>query len=91
MTLQVSNCLICHLHPMASSFQMPHCILNVPYFRWPVYLLCELPKKSESTYTRLGMSVTTQGRPGRQYVTGPGRNISKYRFVLLNGHRFGES
>ena len=42
--------LICHLHPMTSSFQMPHCILNVPFFRWPVYLLCELPKKSASSY-----------------------------------------
>ena len=37
---------------------------------------------------RLGMSVTTQGGSGRQYVTGPGRNISKYRFVLLNVYRF---
>ena len=39
---------------------------------------------------RLGMSVTTQGGSGRQYVTGSGRNISKYRFVLLNVHRFWE-
>ena len=29
------------------------------------------------TFTRLGMSVTTQGGSGRQCVTGPGRNISK--------------
>ena len=43
-----------------------------------------------STQTRLGMSVTTQGGSGRQYVTGPGRNISKYRFVLLNVYRFRE-
>ena len=40
--------------------------------------------------SRLGMSVTTQGGSGRQYVTGPGRNISKYRFVLLNVYRFRE-
>ena len=39
---------------------------------------------------RLGMSVTTQGGSGRQYVTGPGRNISKYMFVLLNVYRFRE-
>ena len=40
--------------------------------------------------SRLGMSVTTQAGSGRQYVTGPGRNISKYRFVLLNVYRFRE-
>ena len=40
--------------------------------------------------SRLGMSVTTQGGSGRQYVTGPGRNISKYRFVLSNVYRFRE-
>ena len=40
--------------------------------------------------SRLGMSVTVQGGSGRQYVTGPGRNISKYRFVLLNVYRFRE-
>ena len=40
---------------------------------------------------RLGMSVTMQGGSGRQYVTDPRRNISKYRFVLLNGHRFWET
>ena len=34
------------------------------------------------------MSVTTQGGSGRQYVTGPGRKISKYRLVLLNVYRF---
>ena len=39
---------------------------------------------------RLGMSVTTQGGSGRQYVTGPRRNISKYRFVLLNVYPFRE-
>ena len=39
--------------------------------------------------SRLGMSVTTQGGSGRQFVTGPGRNIFKYRFVLLNAYRFG--
>ena len=33
-------------------------------------------------YTRLGMSVITQGGSGRQYVTGPGRTISKYRLVI---------
>ena len=37
------------------------------------------------------MSVTTQGGSRRQYVTGPGRNISKYRFVLLNVYRFWET
>ena len=40
---------------------------------------------------RLGMSVTTQGGSGRQYVTGSRRNISKYRFVLLNVYRFRET
>ena len=42
------------------------------------------------TFSRLGMSVTTQGGSGRQYVPGPGRNISKYRFVLLKVYRFRE-
>ena len=37
---------------------------------------------------RLGMSVTTQGGSGRQFVTGSRRNFSKYRFVLLNVYRF---
>ena len=37
------------------------------------------------------MSVTTQGGSGRQCVTGPGRNIPKYRFVLLNVNRFWET
>ena len=41
--------------------------------------------------SRLGMSVTTQGGSGRQYVTGSRRNISKYRFVLLNVYRFRET
>ena len=41
--------------------------------------------------TRLGMSVTTQGASGRQYVTGSRRNLSKYRFVLLNVYRFRET
>ena len=40
--------------------------------------------------SRLGMSVTTQGGSGRQYVTGSRRNISKYSFVLLNVYRFRE-
>ena len=39
----------------------------------------------------LGMSVTTQGGSGRQYITGPGQNLSKYRFVLLNVYRFWET
>ena len=48
--------------------------------------------KDFSAYlARLGMSVTTQGGSGRQYVTGPGRNISKYRFVVLNVYRFRET
>ena len=41
--------------------------------------------------SRLGMSVTTQGGSGRQYVTGSRRNLSKYRFVLLNVYRFRET
>ena len=41
--------------------------------------------------SRLGMSVTTQGGSGRQYVTGSRRNIFKYRFVLLNVYRFRET
>ena len=44
--------------------------------------------QDRSAYSRLGMSVTTQGGSGRQCVTGPGRNISKYRFVLLNVYLF---
>ena len=43
------------------------------------------------SYTRLGMSVTTQGGSGRQCVTGSGRNIPKYRFVLLNVYRYWET
>ena len=42
-------------------------------------------------FARLGMSVTTQGGSGRQCVTGPRRNLSKYRFVLLNVYRFRET
>ena len=42
-------------------------------------------------FPRLGMSVTTQGGSGRQCVTGSGRNIPKYRFVLLNVYRFWET
>ena len=42
-------------------------------------------------HSRLGMSVTTQGGSGRRYVTGSRRNISKYRFVLLNVYRFRET
>ena len=41
--------------------------------------------------SRLGMSVTTQGGSGRQYVTGSRRNISKYRVVPLNVYRFRET
>ena len=41
--------------------------------------------------SRLGMSVTTQGGSGRQFVTGPGQNIFKYRFKLLNVYRFRET
>ena len=41
--------------------------------------------------SRLGMSVTTQGGSRRQYVTGSRRNISKYRFMLLNVYRFRET
>ena len=41
--------------------------------------------------SRLGMSVTTQGGSRRQYDTCPGRNISKYGFVLLNVYRFLET
>ena len=52
-------------------------------------LHCFLRQKTIFGETRLGMSVTTQGGSGRQYVTGPGRNISKYRFVLLMGIVFG--
>ena len=40
---------------------------------------------------RLGISVTTQGGSGRQCVTGPRRNISKYRFVLFNVYRYRET
>ena len=43
------------------------------------------------SFSRLGMSVTTQGGSGRQCVTGPGRNIPKYRFVLLNVYHFWET
>ena len=46
---------------------------------------------SGAIVSRLGMSVTTQGGSGRQYVTGSRRNISKYRFVLLNVYRFRET
>ena len=42
----------------------------------------------DETLSRLGMSVTTLGGSGRQFVTGPGRIIFKYRFVLLNVNRF---
>ena len=41
--------------------------------------------------SRLGMSVTTQGGFGRQFVTGPGRNIFKYGLVLLNVYHFQET
>ena len=46
---------------------------------------------NEIAYSRLGMSVTTQGGSGRQYVTGSRRNLSKYRFVLLNVYPFRET
>ena len=36
----------------------------------------------------LGKSVTTQGGSGRQYVTGTGRTISKYKLELLNLYLF---
>ena len=51
---------------------------------------CQTATLMEIT-SRLGMSVTTQGGSGRQYVTGSRRNISKYRFVLLNVYRFRET
>ena len=67
--------------------------IYVLYARWetknepknyrPISLTC--------IYSRLGMSVTTQGGSGRQCVTGPGRNIPKYRFVLLNVYRYWET
>ena len=47
----------------------------------PIYAVYCISRRQ---YPRLGMSVTTQGGSGRQFVTGPGRNIFKYRFVLLN-------
>ena len=59
--------------------------LNISTCYWCSFLRINTLGQS----TRLGMSVTTQGGSGRQYVTGPGRNISKYRFVLLNVYRFG--
>ena len=59
------------------------------------YFICGLIQEYHSflrhcSFSRLGMSVTMQGGSGRQYVTGPGRNISKNRFVLLNVYRFRE-
>ena len=48
-------------------------------------------KSDKFTISRLWMSVTTQGGSGRQYVTGPGGNISEYRLVLLNVYRFRET
>ena len=45
----------------------------------------------QTPISRLGMSVTTHGGSGRQCVTGSRRNISKYRFVLLNVYRFRET
>ena len=47
--------------------------------------------KKLTALTRLAMSVTTQGGSGRQFVTGPGRNIFKYRSVLLNVYNFRET
>ena len=56
-----------------------------PFYIDLVCLSLYLPK------TRLGMFVTTQGGSGRQCVTGPRRNISKCRFVLLNVYRIRET
>ena len=50
----------------------------------------QMASNFQHLFSRLGMSVTAQGGSGRQYVTGPGRNISKYRFVLLKVYRFRE-
>ena len=44
-----------------------------------------------AAHSRLGMSVTTQGGSGRQYVTGTGQTISKYRIVFFNVYRFQET
>ena len=56
-------------------------------------LVDKLATRTNSAFSssRLGMSVTTQGGSGRQCVTGPGRNIPKYRFVSLNVYRFWET
>ena len=55
-------------------------------------LTCSVESDNKiSPMSRLGMSVTTQCGSGRQYVTGTGRNISKYRLVLLNVYRFWEN
>ena len=62
---------------------MPHCWKShVAAQGWEIHL---------GINTRLGMSVTTQGGSGRQCVTGTGRNLSNYRFVLLNVYRFWET
>ena len=50
-----------------------------------------LTNETAHLLSRLGMSVTTQGGSGRQCVTGAGRNLSNYRFVLLNVYRFLET
>ena len=42
-------------------------------------------------HSSLGMSGTAQDGSGRQYVTGPGRNISKYMFRFSNVYRFRET
>ena len=60
-----------------------HCPMNLKY--GPSL------SKAVGLVARLGMSVTTQGGSGRHCVTGPGRNTSKYRFVLLNVYRFRET
>ena len=55
---------------------------NISIFTLKIFAYLEL--------SCLGMSVTTQGGSGRQYVTGSRRDISKYRFVLFNVYRFRE-
>ena len=56
------------------------------------FTYCETVLLTNDIYLScLGMSVTTQGGSGRQYVTGSRRNTSKYRFVLLNVYHFRET
>ena len=75
------------------SNEMKITVLNITCYKLVTY---QIIRKSQvrtllGTLSRLGMSVTTQGGSGRQYVTGSRRNISKYRFVLLNVYRFRET